>query len=192
MARPKGTTRAKKAIEKYEYEKLMTFTTKSPAIKQQRLRVKLRRAFTLLFITGCRVSEIVEFTTKDLKEMIEKKEYSLTNATKTSQSRLITLSDKQVAVLKTLLPENLATDFKLFDATAGYITIKCNDIIHKCLGKLYSTHSFRAGYITRLANNGENIELIRSDIGHTKIATTARYIKVTEELKRAAKEKLDW
>ena len=190
MARPIGTTRAKKAIEKYEFDKLISFTNTTKHLAQQRARVKLKRAFTLLYVTGCRISEIVDFTTNDIRDMIEKKEYSLSNNTKTKKARLMIFGAQECEILKTLLvPENI----KLFNnVTVGYLTLKCNDIIHKCLGSLYSTHSFRAGYVTRLAKSGENIELIRSDIGHKNIATTARYIKVTDEDKRKAKERLVW
>jgi integrase len=188
-----GTTRAKKPILKDDFYRLISFTTKTNHLQQQRARVKLKRAFTILYLTGCRISEIVDFTVSDLKKTIESKELLIKSTkTKTNQDRLISFSNKQIETLKTLLPQVPNSNFKLFDVTAGYLTIKCNDVIHKCLGSLYSTHSFRAGYITRLANNNENIELIRSDIGHKNISTTAIYIKVTEEEKREAKEKLDW
>lgn len=191
MARPKGTTRAKKAISRAEFDRLIDFTQKTKHLQQQRARVKLRRAFILLYITGCRISEIVDLTTADLRYMIKQKEYSLTNNTKTGKSRMIVFTDAQLKLLEQIIPgENI--NIKLFDVTAGYLTRKANAVIHKCLGELYSTHSFRAGYVTRLANSGANIKLIQEDIGHTNTATTARYIKVTDEDKRKAKEKLEW
>jgi integrase len=189
MARPKGTTRAKKPIEKYEYEKLMSFANRSKFIKQHRLRIKLKRVFTLLYITGCRISEIIDLSTSDLKMMCEHKEYSLANNTKTKKSRLIVFSDSQIELLKSIVP---SVQIKLFDVSSSYLTIKTNNIIHKCLGELYSTHSFRAGYVTRLANTGANIKLIQEDIGHTNISTTIRYIKIKDDQKREAKEKLIW
>ena len=189
MARPKGTTRAKKAIGKYEFERLIYFVNKTHFIKQQKVRVRLKRVFTLLYLTGCRISELQNFRTKDIKEMIEKKEYSTTNQTKMKQSRLIVFGDNQLQLLKDILPQ---FEVSIIDVCVSALTKQANDVIHFCLGELYSTHSFRTGYITRLANSGENIELIRSDIGHKNITTTARYIKVTDEQKRAAKEKLDW
>ena len=189
MARPKGTTRAKKAIGKFEFEKLIAFTKRTSCLQQQRARVKLIRAYTLLYVTGCRISEIIDFQTKDLQKIIENKEYSLTNDTKTDTPRLIILSDQQIELIKSITPHE---NIKLFDVSIGYLTIKANNVIHKCLGDLYSSHSFRAGYITRLANNGANAKLIQEDIGHAKVETTMRYIKVTDEDKRKAKEKLSW
>lgn len=193
--RPKGTTRTKKPISKDDFNKLMNFTTKTNHLQQQRARVKLKRAFTLLYLTGCRVSEILHLRISDIRTAVDNKELLLkAEKTKTNQDRLISFSDKQIELLTTLLPGKDASNFdhKLFDVTTSYLTIKSNEILHKCLGPLYSTHSFRTGYITRLANNKEHLELIRSDIGHKNLATTARYIKVTEDDKRKAKEKLDW
>jgi len=187
--RPVGTTRARKHIEKIEYERLIRFVNRSGFIKQERVKVKLRRCFTLLYVTGCRISEIVGFTTMDLRAMVQDREYSLTNATKTKQSRLIILGEKQAELIRKITPD---FNVRLFDVSARYLTGKANEVIHACLGELYSTHSFRSGYVTRLANSGANLKLIQEDVGHCNMATTARYIRVTDEQKRAAKEKLAW
>jgi len=80
--RPKGTTRAKKPIQKREYERLMLATRNSLVIKSA-TRVKLQRAFTLLYLTGCRVSEIANFTKDEMEMFIKHNEFSLTNNTKT-------------------------------------------------------------------------------------------------------------
>lgn len=187
--RPVGTTRAKKPIDKIEYERLMRFISRSGFIKQERVKAKLRRCFTLLYVTGCRISEIVDFDTMDLRAMAEQREYSLTNATKTKQSRLIILGQKQAELIRKITP---SFNVRLFDVSARHLTAKANEVIHACLGELYSTHSFRAGYVTRLANSGANLKLIQEDVGHSNMATTARYIKVTDDQKRAAKERLAW
>jgi integrase/recombinase XerC/integrase/recombinase XerD len=189
MARPKGTTKAKKPIRQDDYYKLIKFVQYSKHLQQQRAKVKLKRLFTLLYVTGCRISEVCELKTSDLKQMIQQKEYSLTNNTKTKQSRLIVFSDKQLEILKTIIPPE---EIRLFDVSGEYLNIKANKVIQACLGELYSTHSFRAGYITRLAENGANIKLIQEDIGHRKVATTLNYIKVEDDLKRSAKESLKW
>lgn len=190
MARPIGTTRVKKPITKFEFDKLIHFVGRTNHIHHSGLRERLRRAFTLLFITGCRVSEIMNFTSDDVRKMILEKEFSLANNTKTKSSRLITYADGQLELLRNILPVG---QVRLFgDVSLEYFNIKMNKIIHLCLGELYSSHSFRSGYITRLALNGENIKLIQEDIGHRSIQTTARYIKITSEDKRTAKSKLEW
>jgi len=82
MARPKGTTRAKKPIMKKEFDRLINAVNRSLEIKSP-TKLKLTRAFTLLYLTGCRVSEIAYFKSDDVREMIHDNEYSLTNDTKT-------------------------------------------------------------------------------------------------------------
>lgn len=185
--RPSGTTRAKKPIQKKEFDRLIAAAKRGIDIKHP-TKHKLVRAFTLLYLTGCRISEIVNMTARDLKQMIEHNEYSLANNTKTRTPRLITFDEKrvQVQLLKEILP---VQDGYLFArngnestpmSTAG-LKLLMNRFIHAILGELYSTHSFRAGYITTAHAIGLSLEHIREDIGHANIATTARYATVTHE-----------
>lgn len=186
MARPKGTTRAKKPIMKKEFDRLINAVNKSLEIKST-TRPKLRRAFTILYLTGCRVSEIDTFTTNDIESMIELNEYSLTNATKTGKSRLISFDEnrKEIEFLKKILPINGTSIFARNNSdkpmTVSGLTQLMNKFIHKILGELYSTHSFRSGYITTAHQLGFSLAHIKADIGHENIATTNRYIKVSYE-----------
>lgn len=184
MARPKGTTRAKKPLLTKEYERLMLATSESPSIKSP-TRVKLRRAFTLLYLTGCRISEIANLKTEDIRYMIQENEYSLNNKNKTNKPRLISFDEYyvQIEILKKILPSH---DGYLFARnrsdeamTVSALTKNVNDFMHRVLGKLYSSHSYRKGYITIAHQQGLSLEHIREDIGHENIATTALYIKVT-------------
>ncbi|MBE0498605.1 MAG: site-specific integrase [Campylobacterales bacterium] len=184
--RPRGTTRAKKPILKKEYDRLIAAVYRSLDL-QSGTKMKLISAFTLLYLTGCRVSEIVEFCAKDVEQMIAHNEFSLTNRTKTRKSRLISFdSDRvQVEFLKKILPLDGGPLFKRNNSntpmTASALKFMMNSFIHKILGELYSTHSFRAGYITAAHQLGQSLEHIRQDVGHKDIATTARYAIVTSE-----------
>jgi len=197
MSRPKGTTRAKKLIFKKEFERLINATKRSPNIKSP-TRVKLTRAFTLLYLTGCRINEIAHFKSEDVAFMIENNEYSTTNATKTGKARLISFDEMhiQIEFLKKILPPD---DIYLFAKnnsnkamTVSGLTNLMNDFIHRVLGELYSTHSFRGGYITISHQQGLSLEHIREDIGHENIATTARYVKVTSAEIAKAKSLRSW
>jgi len=184
MARPKGTTRAKKPILKKEYERLTHAVHKSIVIKSP-TKMKLIRAFTLLYLTGCRVSEIAELRTQDVKMMIQNNEYSLSNDTKTKSARLITFDENyaQIEFLKKILPLDDGYLFAKNNSnkamTVSALKLLMNKFIHRVLGELYSTHSFRTGYITTAHQQGLSLEHIREDIGHKNIATTARYATVT-------------
>jgi len=184
MSRPTGTTRAKKPILKKEYERLINATHKSLSIRAS-TRVKLTNAFTLLYLTGCRVSEIINVTKQDIQEMIQTNEHSLSNNTKTKQSRLISFDSDgvQAQILKDiefldggyLFAKNNSSQAM----TVSALKLMMNQFIQRVLGKLYSTHSFRTGYITTAHQLGLSLEHIRQDIGHKSISTTARYATVT-------------
>lgn len=195
--RPVGTTRAKKPILKKEFERLIHAANKSISIKSV-TKVKLIRAFTLLYLTGCRVSEIANMSAKDVEHMIRENEYSLTNATKTRTPRLIIFDDARVQVefLKKILPKDAAYLFQKNNSakpmSASSLTALLNGFIHAVLGELYSTHSFRAGYITAFHAQGYSLEHIRCDIGHADIATTAHYVRVSQEEIARSKSARAW
>jgi len=192
-----GTTRAKKPILKKEFERLIHAVKNNKTLKSNS-KPKLIFAFTLLYLTGCRISEIVNFSTKDLLETIKNNEYSLTNKTKTKTSRLITFDEKrqQIEILKKILPDKEIYLFHKNNSTKPMtvvgLTNNINDFIHAVLGTLYSTHSFRAGYITASHQLRLSLEHIRQDIGHKNIATTARYATVTNEEISKAKNLRSW
>lgn len=196
--RPVGTTRAKKPILKKEFDRLIRAVNLNHDIKSPTKR-KLTAAFTLLYLTGCRVSEIVSFRGSDIEQMIRNNEYSLTNATKTRTPRLISFDEthQQIEILKTLLlPDNtrflFARNNSNVPMTAPALTLICNKFIHAVLGELYSSHSFRAGYITAFHQQGFSLEHIRTDIGHANIATTARYATVSHEEISRGKSARTW
>lgn len=197
MARPKGTTRAKKPIFKQEYERLMNAVSKNHRV-QSFTKTKLKRAFTLLYLTGCRASEIVNMTTYDIEYMIQHNEYSLTNQTKTKKTRLISFDEQglQAKMLRSILPDGEGYLFVKNNSqkpmTASALKFMMNTFIHEVLGNLYSSHSFRSGYITVAHKVGLSLEHIRQDIGHKDIATTARYATVTNDEISLGKNKRAW
>lgn len=195
--RPKGTARAKKPILKSEFEKLIRACKNDKEIKSP-TKQKLIRAFTLLYMTGCRAGEITNLTTKDLMLMIQNNEYSLTNSTKTKTPRLISFDEnhQQIEHLKKIMPTSGIYLFPRNNSdepmTASALKLLMNTFIHGVLGELYSSHSFRAGYITAFHQQGLSLEHIRTDIGHANIATTARYAIVTSREIAQSKNFREW
>lgn len=195
--RPRGTTRAKKPILKREYKRLLMALSHNTEIKRP-TKHKLRAAFTLLYLTGCRISEIARFTRGDIEYMIAHNEYSLTNSTKTGQPRLISFdaAGAQADILRDILPERgtylFARNGSDSPMTPTSLKNLANGFIHAVLGELYSTHSFRAGYITTFHADGFSLEHIRTDIGHSSIATTARYATVTPGEISLGKNRREW
>jgi len=198
MARPKGTTRAKKPIFKKEFETLLNAVNRSLDL-QSKTKIKFTTAFTLLYLTGCRVSEIIDLKREDIIKMIDENEFSLSNNTKTKKPRLITFDEqrRQVEFLKKILPLHdneylFAKNRSTKHMTVASLKLQLNTFIHINLGLLYSTHSFRSGYITTAHKQGLSLEHIREDIGHKNIATTARYATVTSAEIARAKNLREW
>ncbi len=195
--RPAGTTRAKKPILTDEFNRLIKAVHKTHSLKST-TKPKFIRAFTLMYLTGCRVSEIQKFKTSDLKEMCENNEYSLTNQTKTKKARLISFDTqkKQIEKIKEIIPPVECYLFSKNQSdtpmSVSSFTVQLNSFIKKVLGSLYSTHSFRQGYITIGHQVGHSLEHLRQDIGHKNLATTAIYTVVTSEEIALGKNKREW
>ena len=178
MARPFGKTKAKKAIRKADFEKLLDFVGKNKMMNYP-TRSKLKIAYTLLYCTGCRISEIVNFTKEDLEYMVKFKEFSLSNSTKTKSARLIEFSDSQLILLEKIIPKETGFLFKKnnsFEAMSitGLTTI-CNQYIQIALGELYSSHGFRRNMITQILHKTGRIKLAQQHRGHKSPSTTTRY-----------------
>lgn len=178
MARPAGVTKAKKAIRKQDFERLLDFVGKNKMMNHP-TRYKLKAAYTLLYCTGCRISEIVKFTRDDLEQMIKYKEFSLDNKNKTKRPRLIEFSDNQIVLLEKVFTKETGFLFKKnnsFEAmTASGLTTLCNEYIQIALGELYSSHGFRRNMITQILHKTGRIKLAQLHIGHKSPSTTTRY-----------------
>ena len=133
--------------------------------------------------------------------MVKFKKISLKNNTKTKRAREAYISDKNALFLAELFQDELLQDdryalLKPWNSPMEQYSPKAlsnilNKVIKEALGEQYSTHSFRAGYITTLHRAGVSIPVIKEIIGHTSSATTMRYIKVDEVEKREAVKIID-
>ena len=195
--RPVGSTRAKKPIFKAEFERLIDAVHKTHSLKST-TKPKFIRAFTLMYLTGCRVSEIHDFKTSTLEKIVAENEYSLSNNTKTKSTRLISFDTRktQIAKIKEIIPPYEGYLFSKNNSdepmSVSSFTTQLNDFIKRVLGDYYFTHSFRQGYITRGHQLGLSLEHLRADIGHKNIATTAIYAVVTSDEIAEAKNQRDW
>ncbi|MGB5919274.1 tyrosine-type recombinase/integrase [Arcobacter sp.] len=190
IGRPIGTTKEKKPILEKEFVKLINYTKGDDSIKEF-TRSKYLKTFTLLYYSGCRISELISLTVNDLHTIINTEELSLTNSTKTKRPRLIYFSKEAIKELKKIFINEffnssknellVRTKNKPYDKVSciGF-TAQLNNHIHNVLGELYSTHSFRQGVITEMATKGINSKIIQEYIGHASISTTLRYITPTE------------
>lgn len=178
MARPKGTAKVKKAIRKADFEKLLDFVSKNKMMNHP-TRQKLKIAYTILYCTGCRISEIIRFTKDDLEQIVKHKEFSLDNRTKTKSPRFIEFSDSQIDLINKVIPKESGFLFKknmsLEPMTITGLTTMCNQYIQIALGELYSSHGFRRNMITQILHKTGRIKLAQLHIGHKSPSTTTRY-----------------
>lgn len=194
MARPAGT-KAKRPLNKELYYKLIAYVENTSHIKPI-TKEKLKIAYTLLYCTGCRISEIRSFTSDDLNYIIENKFYSTDNKTKTGKARYIRFNTMHIELIKKHRPNKEGYLFNRNNSNkpmsiAG-ITNICNQYIHEALGDLYSSHGFRRNMVTTLLKTTGRLSVAQAHIGHKNALTTARYDIASEEDIDEALNKIEW
>ena len=179
----------KESITEKDYKKLMAYTRGLETIKPNS-KQNFLRTFAVLFFSGIRLNEIQTMRYRHIKELLDNRE-TIIETTKTQRERKIFASDNFIKELNKLFSFDEFTDFeeKVVQkrgqprSSIGHITYiqAVNKIIHEALGERYSSHSFRQGMITQMAQNGVNAQAICDIIGHSNVQTTLGYIKTTEE-----------
>ena len=147
----------------------------------------------MLYITGLRVSNLLLFNVRNIKELMEKGETHITLIKNKKKSKLhpITLGEKAKNYLKEfqsnfyslMLNKNenepfFTTQNKLhcpihrvsFDSEINNVLIRASEKFQKHL----RTHSFRASIITDYLKSTP-IDVVKEVIGHKDIKTTLQY-----------------
>ena len=184
--RPKNTKRNSKPILNPQYKILKSYINGLETF--QTTKIKWIRSLEILFMSGMRVSEILEIRIKAIKEAIDKGELSVF-VKKQNIIRHIPLSAKSVKILKTLINGESDMDGYFIhrrNCVRGKLnpngfTKEFNDLIQRVLGENYSSHSFRKGIITEMGTNGINPKIIQHFISHKNVATTLNYINPTSD-----------
>lgn len=148
---------------------------------------KLALALQLQASLGLRIGDVLELKETNFKggklELREDKTNKL-------QYRDVNLSILN-AVNTYVLTNGIAKDDKLFNRLSVRAVQKSLKIVTNYLGlENVSTHSFRKLYaVTVYETNNNNIELVKELLNHTSIATTQRYIRVSQQaINKASKE----
>ncbi len=192
--RPIGTSRDRQPIGGDEFKRLISITLRDKSL-QYSTKQKFLRAFTLLRLTACRVSEIINFSKNDLDHILKHSNISLNNQTKTKKPRLLRFSSNGLAMIRELNVSD--TNDKLFykngrsvSMSVAVFTRSLNKQIAKVLGELYTTHSFRAGLITDILNETGNIRIAQAVAGHSSFKTTVGYVKASNKTINDALERV--
>lgn len=181
--------RIKESIFEKEYKKLMILTKNDEDLREF-TKDRFLKAFTILYYTGMRVNELLQFRNVDILNLTESGEYIIYTP-KTDKERKLYLSEKGIKDISKLFKGSINED-----CIDNYIISKnnqptinlhpvtfntsMNTQIQKCLGDRYSSHSFRQGLITEMSANGTNPKIVQEMMGHSDIKTTLGYFKPSE------------
>lgn len=172
--------------EVFELKKLDLLNSGKKNVKFQLLRLhNINIAFTLLYYTGMRMSELQNIKMSDVVEAIQTNELYIYQS-KIDTVRCATISTNGVAEFKEVINEYLnEIDRDTYvlrrwgkpkqNLSVGYLERTLNSFLRTALGQRYSTHSFRRGLINDMIIQGYSTIEVQKMIGHKHISTTSIY-----------------
>lgn len=97
------------------------------------------------------------------------------------------------AVYQYALENNIKQNNKLFDIGVRAVQKQLKIVTEYLELNNIGTHSFRKLYaMTAYENNNNNIELLKELLNHTSIATTQRYIRVSQQAINKASQEINF
>jgi len=184
--RPKNTKKDRLPIMDEEFQIIMSKCKRDKKIKSN-TKLKLLRAFTLAFASGARICELRALKQSDIQTIYKYKKLILSaKLTKTNTTQALMFNDKAIQLIKTIdFKDCLGDDDYLFYknsssnlqepmSTTGFTKL-ANTYLAKYLDVLYTSHSFRAGYITRILEATANPKVAQRLARHRSVMTTIRY-----------------
>ncbi len=193
----KTTRKLKQPITTKEHKLLISNIIGNEDMRQT-TKDNLLKTFTLLYYTGVRLNEIQDMTYGDMRQLLNNEELII-NLSKTSTQRKIFLSKefkrdilKYFDVNNEKYNDNTRLILKNGSATLNrgiHITTfiqLVNKTIQNVLNENFSSHSYRRGLITEMAQRQINPKIISTFIGHSNTQTTMMYISPTDADLRGA------
>jgi integrase len=158
----------------------------------------LLKTFTFLYYSGVRLNEIQELTYGDIRKLLDDEELII-NLSKTATQRKLFLSKdfkKDIEKYFDVHNEKYNNDTRLILKNGSAILNKgihittfiqlVNKTIQNVLNENFSSHSYRRGLITEMAQKKINPKIISTFIGHSSTQTTMMYISPTDNDLRGA------
>lgn len=182
-------------MEVNEYEKIITLMLNGFVYnldgKERAFRpnIKIALALQLQASLGLRIGDVLALKLNNFKngklETIEDKTGKL-------QYRDINSSIIS-AVYQYAMENNIKQNHKLFNIGVRAVQKQLKIITDYMELDNIGTHSFRKLYaVTAYENNNNNIELLKELLNHTSIATTQRYIRVSQEAINSASQEISF
>lgn len=182
VSSPKIPKKLPKVISYEEIEKLL----------KNRLTIKEKAVFELLYATGLRVSELVNLTVKN----VDFKSSLIKTTGKGSKDRIVPMGKKAKEALSRYMKErNLLLKAKMGSgAESDYIFL--NDKSEKIsrqwvynfikkqgetINKTISPHTIRHSFATHLLENGADLRAVQELLGHRSVVTTQLYTHISKK-----------
>ena len=158
------------------------------------LNTKHKLLIAFLYSSGLRVSEAVSMKIDDL-DLNEK--MGIVRAGKGKKDRNIILSESLVKDLKAYLNTRNDQNPYVFSVKDRHIAVRqAQRIVSEAAGragikKRVFCHALRSSFATHLLEAGTDIRVIQELLGHSNLATTQRYTKVSREQLRKVRSPMD-
>ncbi len=152
---------------------------------------KSRLIISLIYSSGLRVSEIVNLRPQDLNF---EESSGWVRKGKGSKDRFFILSESLSSELKEYLKKK--SNKYVFSKEKPLTTRNIQKIVKKVreksgINKKITPHTLRHSYATHLLENGTDIRLIQSLLGHSSLNTTQIYTHVSSDQLKKVKNPLD-
>ena len=177
---PKLPKRLPKVITFEEIKKLLN----------NRLTVKEKAVFELLYATGLRVSELVNLEIKN----VDFKNNLIKTTGKGSKERFVPVGKKAKAalneylkqrelILKTKFGSNYKENAIFINDNGKKITRQWNFIKKQgeTIHKQISPHTIRHSFATHLLENGADLRAVQELLGHSSVVTTQLYTHISKK-----------
>ncbi|RMD67611.1 recombinase XerC [Candidatus Pacearchaeota archaeon] len=156
-------------------------------------RKKSRLIISMLYSTGMRVSELVNLKVEDLN-LSERSGW--VRAGKGAKDRLFVLSDALAEELEQYLKERNKSNGYVFSDDKPLTPRNVQKIIKKArvkagINKKVTPHTLRHSFATHLLEQGTDIRVIQTLLGHSSLTTTQIYTHISREQLKSVKNPLD-
>jgi len=181
---PKPEIKLPTVLSKEEIRKLLDIT-KNP---------KHKLLISFLYSSGLRVSEAVGMKIDDL-DLAER--MGIVRSGKGKKDRNIILSESLVNSLRKYLGTRKDENPYVFDIKDRHIAVRqaqrvVSEAARKAdIKKRVFCHALRSSFATHLLEAGTDIRIIQELLGHSNLATTQRYTKVSREQLKKVKSPMD-
>ena len=158
--------------------------------------LRYRAALMLCYGAGLRISEAVAIKVTDIDS---RRGLIRVEQGKGRKDRYVMLSERLLRMLRCYWRAARPTGAWLFPSwrdhkhlTSGALSQACHDAAKSCgITKRITAHILRHSFATHLLENGADTRVIQALLGHSRIETTARYVRVAAHLIAATQSPLD-